>query len=60
MSVSMALIQFVHEFLQQPDCDLICTIIIITVSWEVSLDLEVCCDTVFVTDCFNLCILDST
>ena len=59
MSVCVALVQFVHEFLQKPYSNLICTVIIVTVSWEVSLNLEVCCKTIFVTDNFNLSVFDS-
>ena len=47
------------DLLQKPYSNLICTVIIVTVSWEVSLNLEVCCKTIFVTDNFNLSVFDS-
>ena len=59
MSVCVALVQFVHEFLQQPYSDLVCTVIIVTIFWEVSFDLEVCSKSIFVTNNFNLSVFNS-
>ena len=56
----MAFVQFVHECFQQPDSDIVCTVIIITVSWEFAFCFEINYHTVFITDCFNFCIFDST
>ena len=54
----MAFVQFVHECFQQPDCDIVCTVIIVTVSREFAFCLEINYHTVFVTDCFYFCVFD--
>ena len=55
----MDVFQFLKECGKQCCCDLICSVIIVTIAWEVTLNLEVCCDSVLVTDCFYFCIFDS-
>ena len=47
MSVCVTLVQFVHEFLQQPYSDLVCTVIIVTIFREVTFDFEINSDAVF-------------
>ena len=53
------IIKNLKECRQKSCCDLVCSVIIITITWEVTLNLEVCCDSVLVTDCFYFCIFDS-
>ena len=55
----MDVFQFLKECRKQCCCDLICSVIIVTITWEVTFYYEICCDSVFVTDCFNFCIFDS-
>ena len=55
----MALLQLLEEGAEQPYGDIISTVVVVAVAGEVTLDLEVSNDTVFVTNALNLCILDS-
>ena len=55
----MMLLDHVHEGLEQPYCNLISTLIIVTVTWEVALGLEAERETSLITDDVNLGILDS-
>ena len=55
----MDVFQFLKECRKQCCCDLICSVIIVTITWEVTFYNEVCCDSVFVTNSFNFCIFDS-
>ena len=55
----MDVFQFLKECGKQSCCDLVCSVIIVTITWEVTLNLEICCNTVFITDSFNFCIFDS-
>ena len=58
ITVGMAVFQFIHECTQQPYSDLVCSVIVITVSWEVSFDLIIGNDSAFITNRFYFCILD--
>ena len=55
----MDVFQFLKECRKQCCCDLICSVIIVTITWEVTFYDEVCCDSVFITNSFNFCIFDS-
>ena len=55
----MDVFQLLKEGRKQSSSNLICSVIIITIAWEVTLYLEVCSDSVFITDRFYLCIFDS-
>ena len=55
----MMLLDHVHEGLEQPYCNLISTLIIVTVTWEVTLGLEAERETGLITDDVYLGILDS-
>ena len=59
ITIGMDVFQFLKECRKQCCCDLICSVIIVTITWEVTFYYEICCDSVFVTDCFNFCIFDS-
>ena len=59
ITIGMDVFQFLKECGKQSCCDLVCSVIIVTITWEVTLNLEVCCDSVLVTDCFYFCIFDS-
>ena len=52
ITIGMDVFQFLKECGKQSCCDLVCSVIVITITWEVTLNLEVCCDSVLVTDCF--------
>src|SRR5699024_8662279 len=54
ISVGMAFFQLAHESSQQPYCDLVCTVIIVSVSREVTLCLEINSHSVFIADHFYL------
>ena len=53
------LLNLCHVCVEEPYSDIVCSVIVVTVSREVTLDLEVCSDAVSVSDSLNLCILDS-
>ena len=55
----MMLLDHVHEGLEQPYCNLISTLIIVTVTWEIALGLEAERETGLITDDVYLGILDS-
>ena len=59
ITIGMDVFQLLKECGKQGCCDLVCSVIIVTITWEVTLNLEVCCDSVLVTDCFYFCIFDS-
>ena len=59
ITVSMNVFQLLKECRQKSCCDLVCSVIIITITWEVTLNLEICCNAVFIADSFNFCIFDS-
>ena len=47
-----------NEFAEQPACDIVCAIVVVSVAGEVALDLVVDCETVFIADDGHLCVLD--
>ena len=55
----MMLLDHIHEGLEQPYCNLISTLIIVTITWEVALGLEAKRETGLITDDVYLGILDS-
>ena len=59
ITIGMDVFQLLKECGKQSCCDLVCSVIIVTITWEVTLNLEVCCDSVLVTDCFYFCTFDS-
>ena len=59
ITIGMDVFQFLKECRKQCCCDLICSVIIITITWEVTFYYEICCDSVFVTNSFNLSVFDS-
>ena len=56
----MTTADLVKERTQKPCCDLIYTRIVISITWEISLNLEIFCDSFFITDDLNFCIFDCT
>ena len=59
ITIGVALLQLLEEGAEQPYSDIVSTVVVVTVSGEVTIDLEVSNDTVFVTDALNLSVLDS-
>ena len=55
----MVLANHIHKGLQQPYSDVISTIIVVTITWEVALSLKLDRETCLITYDINLCILDS-
>ena len=55
----MDVFQFFKECRQQCCCNLICSVIIVTITWEITLYNEICCNSIFITNSFNFCIFDS-
>ena len=53
------LLNLIHECPKKPYTNLICSVIIISVSREISLYLIIFCKSVLITDNLNLCIFDS-
>ena len=51
-------LDLIHEGSQQPYTDLIRTVIIVTVSREIALNLIILCKAILITDDLDLCILD--
>ena len=60
ISVGMMLFDLVKECLQKPYSDVICSVIIVTISWEVSLGNIIDYDTGLITNGFYFCIFDGT
>ena len=58
ITIGMDMFQLVHKCGKQVSCNLIRTIVIISITWELSLNQEICSDTVFITNCFYLCIFN--
>lgn len=54
----MILLDHVHEGLQKPYCNLVGTLIIVTITWEVALGLETEWETCLITNNIHLSILD--
>ena len=54
------LLNLVKESLEKPYSDFVSSVIIVTVTWEVTLSFVINNNTVFVSYCLNLSILDST
>lgn len=53
-------LELIKTYGEQPYSDLICSVIIISVSWEISLGYEVYDQASFITNSLHLCILNST
>ena len=53
------LLNLLDECIKEPYADLISSVIVITVSGEVTLDSVINYDAVLITDCLNLSVLDS-
>ena len=54
----MNVFQLSEESRQEICCDLVCSVVIVTIAWEISLNNKVCCNSVLITDCFYLCIFN--
>ena len=52
------LLNLIHKGSEKPYADLVCSVVIISVSREVSFDLVVFCKTILITDYLHLCIFD--
>ena len=59
ITISMNMFQLLHECRKQFFRNAVSSVIIITITWEVTLNLEVCGNSVFITDCFYFCIFNS-
>ena len=59
ITVGMDVFQFIHEGGKQISCNLICSVIIITIAWEITLNLEISGNSILITDSFYLRILNS-
>ena len=59
ISVSLVLLNLLHEGLQKPYCKFVCSLIIVTIFREFAFGLEVDSATLVITDNFNLSILNS-
>ena len=58
ITVGMNVFQLSEESRQKICCDLVCSVVIVTIAWEISLNNKVCCNSVLITDCFYLCIFN--
>ena len=59
ISVCVAVSDLAHKLTEKVYSDFVCSIIVVAVSWELTVDLEVSSNTVFITDNLNLSILNS-
>ena len=55
----MAVSDLAHKLTEKVYSDFVCSLIVVAVSWELTVDLEVSSNTVFITDNLNLSILNS-
>ena len=55
----MNMFQFFKECGKQCCCDLICSVIIVTITWEITFNFKVCSNSILITDSFYFRIFDS-
>ncbi len=55
----MSLLDHLEECIEKPYCDIISSIVVIAIAWEVALNLVVNSDASLISDNLNLCILNS-
>ena len=60
IAIGMTTTNLIKESTQQPGCDLISSWIIISITWEISLDFKVFGNAFFITNDFYFCIFDGT